>query len=113
MASKPSSPEVTGKVVRFERRRPDQRPLGAGAPADHSLIPPLPPASRDSEPSEEPREDFRHRMKTNAATLLIVAVLIWCGLWLADTLAALRKTQDCLLTGRRNCAPITVPDRER
>ena len=108
MARKPSSPEATGKVLRFEPRRGDQRP----PQQDRSLIPPLPPAGEDA-PSEEPREDFRHRMKTNAATLLIVAVLIWCGLWLADTLAALRKTQDCVLTGRRNCAPITVPDRER
>lgn len=50
-------------------------------------------------------------MKTNAATVLVVALLIWCGLWLADTLAQMRKTQDCVLSGLRDCTPITLPER--
>lgn len=52
-------------------------------------------------------------MKTNAATLVVVAVLIWCGLWLADTIAQFRKNQDCVLSGRSNCAPIAVPEPNR
>lgn len=62
---------------------------------------------------EEEQRDYRHRMRTNAATALVVLVLICVGLWLADTLAQLRKTQDCVLSGRRNCNPITQPATER
>jgi hypothetical protein len=33
--------------------------------------------------------------------------------WLAMQIANMRKNQDCLLSGRRNCAPIDVPALER
>jgi hypothetical protein len=52
-------------------------------------------------------------MKTNAATLLVVTVLVLCGWWLADTLAQMRKNQDCALSGRRNCTPIDIPAKAR
>ena len=31
------------------------------------------------------------------------------GIWLAVSIADLRKTQDCVLMGRRDCARIAVP----
>jgi hypothetical protein len=39
---------------------------------------------------------------------VFVAALIAAGLWLADTMAEMRKNQDCVLSGRRNCAPIEI-----
>jgi len=40
-----------------------------------------------------------------AITLLLVLV----GVWLAERIADMRKTQDCFLSGRRNCTPIDAP----
>jgi len=48
-------------------------------------------------------------MVVNVLAFLFVAALIGAGLWLANTMAAMRKNQDCVLSGRRGCAPIEVP----
>ncbi len=58
-------------------------------------------------------DDYRHRMLTNVAAFLFVVALIGAGLWLADTMASIRKNQDCVLSGRRNCAPVEVEQRPR
>lgn len=57
------------------------------------------------EHDDEP-DDYRHRMIMNAAALIVVALLIGAGLWIADTMAAMRKNQDCVLSGRRGCTPV-------
>ena len=60
----------------------------------------------------EATDDYRHRMIVNLTAFFVVAVLIGIGIWLADTMAAMRKNQDCVLSGRRNCAPVeTSKDR--
>jgi hypothetical protein len=56
-------------------------------------------------------DDYPHRMKANAAALVVIVVLIVCGIWIADTIAQMRKAQDCALTGRRNCAPVQTTPR--
>jgi hypothetical protein len=53
--------------------------------------------------------DYRHRMLMNVIAVVIVSVLISAGVWIADTIAAMQKVQDCALQGRQNCAPIEVP----
>jgi hypothetical protein len=53
-------------------------------------------------------DDYRHRMIVNVAALFFVIALIGAGLWLADTMAKLRKNQDCMLSGRRGCVPLEV-----
>ena len=80
-----------------------------------SATPPHPPAaevasdlSRYEKTPDEP-DDFRHRMLANAAAFAMTAALIGIGIWLAISIADLRKTQDCVLTGRRDCAHISVP----
>jgi hypothetical protein len=40
-------------------------------------------------------------------------VLALAGVWLAIQIADLRKNQDCVLSGRRDCAPIDVNAHER
>lgn len=37
------------------------------------------------------------------AGLLIAAIMLAAGLWLADDLTAASKMQDCLMSGRTNC----------
>jgi hypothetical protein len=56
----------------------------------------------------ETEADYRHRMKMNGLALVITCVLIVAGLWLAETMAGIRKVQDCVMSGRQNCAPITA-----
>jgi hypothetical protein len=64
--------------------------------------------SRYEQPRDEP-DDFRHRMLANIAALAFTIALTAIGIWLAVSIADLRRTQDCVLMGRRDCAKITTP----
>ena len=69
------------------------------------------PAANDLSRYERPRDegdDFRHRMLANIAALAFTVALTAIGIWLAVSIADLRKTQDCVLMGRRDCARISV-----
>lgn len=55
-------------------------------------------------------DDYRHRMLVNVAVFAVAALLVLGGIWLAIQIADLRKAQDCVLSGRRNCATIVVPE---
>jgi len=61
----------------------------------------------------EDEETDRERMTTNIVIGVFLALLVGGGVWLANALVNLRKTQDCALSGRRNCAEISVPARDR
>jgi hypothetical protein len=52
-------------------------------------------------------------MITNAIAFIFIVMLTAAGVWLAETLSAIRKNQDCLLQGRRNCAPIAIHSHDR
>jgi hypothetical protein len=52
-------------------------------------------------------------MMVNLAALAFTVALAIAGIWLAIQIADMRKNQDCLLSGRRNCAPIDVKALER
>jgi hypothetical protein len=64
--------------------------------------------SRHAQARNEP-DDFRHRMLANVAALAFTVALTAVGIWLAMSIADLRKTQDCVLMGRRDCARISTP----
>jgi hypothetical protein len=64
--------------------------------------------SRYERVREEP-DDFRHRMLANVAAFAFTVALMVVGLWLAKNIADLRRTQDCVLMGRRDCAHIPSP----
>jgi hypothetical protein len=63
--------------------------------------------SRYERDRDEP-DDFRHRMLANLAAFAFTVALTAIGIWLAMSIADLRKTQDCVLMGRRDCASISV-----
>jgi hypothetical protein len=57
---------------------------------------------------EEP-DDYRHRMLANIAAFAFTVALISVGIWLAMSIANLRRTQDCVLMGLRDCVRISAP----
>jgi hypothetical protein len=63
-------------------------------------------------PPESP-EDYRQRMWVNAAVFLVVLALIGAALWLADTMASMRRNQDCVLSGRSGCTHVDAPPSRR
>ncbi len=106
----PMTSDDEHRVLKFRPRTlahpPGQRgePDPAAAAADS--------VSRDLSRFERPREEpdeFRHRMLANVAALAFTVALTAIGIWLAISIADLRKTQDCVLMGRRDCAQISTP----
>lgn len=94
-------------VLKFRPRTSDHPPGGRPDSAPSSAI----PAARDLSRYEQPRDegdDFNHRMLANIAALAFTVALTAIGIWLAVSIADLRKTQDCVLMGRRDCAKISV-----
>ena len=63
----------------------------------------------DRYPQTDEADDYRHRMMTNIAGITIAFFLIGAGIWIADTMASMRKNQDCVLSGRRGCTPVDAP----
>lgn len=63
--------------------------------------------SRYEQVRQEP-DDFRHRMLANIAALAFTIALTAIGIWLAVSIADLRRTQDCVLMARRDCVKITT-----
>ena len=55
---------------------------------------------------EEGEDDYRHRMKMNVLGFLVATLLVISGTWIIDTMAEVRRIEDCLLMGGRNCVPI-------
>jgi hypothetical protein len=95
-----------GKVLPFTLRR--------RASAAVSRQPQHRPTAEDSDDlaafEEEDRHiDYRQRTLMNVIAVIIVTLLITVGVWIADTIAAMQKVQDCTLQGRQNCAPIQLP----
>jgi hypothetical protein len=58
-------------------------------------------------PSEPDDEDEPASNRGALIALGVVACLILGGLWLMHVLGAASATQDCIASGRTNCAPVT------
>jgi len=95
-----SSTDSEPRVVNFRSGRPVARPPAADPPPVEDLA---------KYQRSEGADDYRHRMIVNVAAFLFVFALIGAGIWIADTMARMRKDQDCVLSGRRGCSPIEVP----
>ena len=62
---------------------------------------------------ESAPDDYRHRMLMNLAAAGATILLVIGGIWIANTMAQIRKDQDCVLSGRRGCTPVDVPVKPR
>ncbi|MBR0706830.1 MULTISPECIES: hypothetical protein [Bradyrhizobium] len=107
---RPISSDDEHRVLQF---RPRTSPTPGGNRGNGTVQPlrvapePL-DLSRYERPRAEP-DEFRHRMLANIAALAFTIALTAIGIWLAVSIADLRRTQDCVLMGRRDCAKITTP----
>ncbi len=95
----PSSSNSEQRVVNIRRGKPGAHP---------SATPPAPVEDIAKYQRSEDPDDYRHRMTVNVVAFVFVLALIGGGLWLADTMARMRKDQDCVLSGRRGCTPVEV-----
>jgi hypothetical protein len=103
---RPIAKDDEHRVLKF-RPRTLARPPGVSAQQhDISRVPN--DLSRYERERDEP-DEFRHRMLANLAALAFTVALTAIGIWLAMSIADLRKTQDCVLMGRRDCAQISMP----
>ncbi len=95
----PPTDEPRGRILRFRPR---------GALPTHNQPPASPVKGLDKYERPEGQDDYRHRMVMNGVALAATIALVLVGIWIADTMAHMRKDQDCVLSGRRNCAQINV-----
>jgi hypothetical protein len=56
-------------------------------------------------------EDEGSRRATNIGLLIAAIIIVGAGFWLVNALVDANKRELCLESGRRNCAPVSVPDR--
>jgi hypothetical protein len=101
-----------------EHRVLEFRPRNSVHPLGRQRYPGRQPHPEDPQESNEPNDlsryervreepdDFHHRMLANVAAVAFTIALMAVGLWLAKNIADLRKTQDCLQMGRRDCMQV-------
>jgi len=112
MPERPPQPNNDNRVIPFRPRGDARWRWPARAPK-----PPKPPETPVDDLAKYERgehaDDYKHRMQMNFLGLAVTVVLIVAGVWIAETIAEMRKNQDCYLSGRRNCAPIDAPSTQR
>lgn len=107
---RPISSDDEHRVLQF-RPRTSHSPAvhrGSGSVQPLRVAPEPLDLSRYEQPRPEP-DNFRHRMLANIAALAFTIALTAVGIWLAVSIADLRRTQDCVLMGRRDCMKIVTP----
>jgi hypothetical protein len=107
----PIASDEEHRVLQFRPRGschpPAQRTNVVAQPRHQDNKPEPLDLSRYERPREEP-DDFRHRMLANIAAFAFTVALTAIGIWLAISIADVRRTQDCVLMGRRDCVRIST-----
>jgi hypothetical protein len=91
--------EEKGRILPFRRRGAPQPPVAPPSPVEDV---------GKYAVSEEP-DNYRQRMINNGLAFAFCLLLVAIGVWLATSIAEMRRNQDCVLSGRRNCANVIVP----
>jgi hypothetical protein len=98
MTDAPRRQDERGRILPFRR----QGPKRASPP-----IAPVEDVGKYAQ-TEEP-DNYRQRMINNGLAFAFCILLVAIGIWLATTIAEMRRNQDCVLSGRRGCTPVVVP----
>ena len=56
-------------------------------------------------------DDERDRRAANIFLLVAAAILVGGGIWLVNAMVDAKKSEECFRSGRRNCNPISAPER--
>ena len=120
-----SGPQQSARILRFERRNGraphkefaspkelashDDARTRPHAPTHLPRIDPSPVKGFEKyESGSEDADDYRHRQRTNLAAFLACVLLVAAGVWIAMKMSEVRRDQDCVLAGGKNCAGISV-----
>jgi hypothetical protein len=103
-SQEPRRDEEKGQVLPFRPRVPAARNDNLRT---RNMRSPVEDVGKYARGSED--DNYRHRMVNNLLAFLVLCLIIYCGIWLANTMAQMRRDQDCVLTGRTNCSPISLP----
>jgi hypothetical protein len=103
----PRDPDEGGQVVPFKPRAKPR--VQAFSNLDQS---PVNDIGKYAHTGDD-RGEYAHRMKVNALAVVFLAALVGGGIWIIDIMAQQRKNQDCVLSGRRNCATVNIPENVR
>jgi hypothetical protein len=107
-----ASDDASGRIILFRPRVRAFPDAGkANSPRDLDAASPVSDLAKFEQGREQ--DDYRHRMIVNAVALAFTLVLAAAGIWIAESMATMRKNQDCALMGRKNCSPIEVPAGDR
>ncbi|MFL6798420.1 MAG: hypothetical protein ACJ8F3_13500 [Xanthobacteraceae bacterium] len=112
-AEQPQKIEDEHRVVAFRPRSEVRRPATGAGTAPGTASPPGVVKGFARYEGGEDQDDYRHRMLVNLAALIVTILLALAGGWLAMQIAEMRKNQDCVLSGRRNCTPVSFHRSER
>jgi ferric-dicitrate binding protein FerR (iron transport regulator) len=107
---RPVAAEEEHRILQFRPRSALHAPAwqGNAAPQRQESAPEPLDLSRYERPREE-EDDFRQRMLANIAAFAFTVALTAIAIWLAMSIADLRRTQDCVLMGRHDCVHISPP----
>jgi len=109
---RPTAAEGEHRVLQFRPRNPtqqrDQRTPAVVQPHQQAAEAEPLNLARYEHVRDEP-DEFRRRMLANIAAFAFTIALLAIGIWLAMSISDMRRTQDCVSMGRRDCARITTP----
>src|SRR5256885_8191846 len=97
----PRPQDDRGRILPFRRRGKPQSAVPHSAEPDSAV-------EGVEKYASEP-DNYRQRMINNGLALAACIALVMIGVWIANTMAEMRRNQDCVLSGRRECTPIPVP----
>jgi hypothetical protein len=107
---RPVAAEEEHRVLQFRPRSALHAQACLSNAASQPRRPETTPEPLDLSRYEQPREeedDFRQRMLANIAAFAFTVALTAVAIWLAMSIADLRRTQDCVLMGRHDCIHIS------
>ena len=61
--------------------------------------------------NNEDQETDADRRTANIFLLVAAIIVIGGGVWLVNAMVDSKKSEECFESGRRNCTPVSVPDR--
>jgi hypothetical protein len=99
----PRPDDDRGRILPFQRRG------GPRAMVPRGADPGTPVEGVEKYGSVGEPDNYRQRMINNGLAFAACIALVLIGVWIADTMAEMRKKQECVLSGRRDCASIVTP----